>query len=317
MSIEYGKLTSGLSVGHWTRDDGATGVTVVVPDDRAIGAVDVRGGGPATRETETLDPSRAEHRVDAIVLTGGSAFGLNSAQGVMVALARLGRGHETGVHPIPIVPTAAIFDLHNTGRDDHGVPTYPPAEAGGWALDAARRSCEWGAVGVGAGAFAALHGGLEHAVKSGIGAARIDCSGASIGAIAVSNAVGDIVDVDGTPIAQSSSTADEITQSQVASNRAREHTTLVVVTTDATLDRADAFRLAVPAHDGIGIAVRPAHTSGDGDAVFVLATGNSGERAPLDLKLRLEAHVAEVVAAAIRHAVRSVAGQQRQRSVQA
>lgn len=291
-----GLLGPGVRVGHWTAPGGTTGTTVVVPDEAAIAAVDVRGNAPATRETDVLAPWRLVERVDALVLSGGSAFGLGTAQSVAQALARSGRGVPTPAGPVPIVPAACIFDLVRSDGD------WPPAEAGALALGAATGSPLWGGTGAGAGATVAKAYGTDWAVPGGIGAELVDVAGTCVGAIVVANALGDVVADDGRPVAASTAPAG----SEPASPLAGTNTTLAVVTVDAPLRAVDAYVLAQVAHDGFARCLRPSHTRYDGDAVFVLATGStpsdphSPEPDLLDAVVQI---VPGLVADATRHAV--------------
>jgi L-aminopeptidase/D-esterase-like protein len=285
----------GVRVGHVTRD--STGVTVVLFPSGSVGSAEVRGGAPATREVDLLDPSRTVTRVDAIALAGGSAFGLAAADGVMRFLADHGQGYATAAGTVPIVPTACIFDLVEA-------TDTPPGERDGYeaALGAARGGdLETGRVGAGAGATVGKWRGREWAVPGGVGVAATTVDGVRVCALAVVNALGDVVAADGTIRAGSTAPAGSPgfpTASPFEEDRA--NTTLAVVVTDAALDKAACFLLSQSAHDGFARALRPAHTRFDGDIAFAVATATAplGERAPnLDL-LRLAA--TDVVAEAIR-----------------
>ncbi|MBL1098958.1 P1 family peptidase [Streptomyces coffeae] len=288
----------GLRVGHAQRTDGGwlTGTTVVLaPEGGAVAAVDVRGGGPGTRETDALDPRNLVQRVDAIVLTGGSAFGLDSASGVAEWLEERGRGFRVGPDPsqvVPVVPAAALFDLGRGGD----WKARPGAALGREATEAAAGSergapVAQGSVGAGTGAVA---GGL----KGGIGSASVVLpSGITVAALAAVNAVGSVVDprtgvlygeiygpsAEGGPhrpgeaehaeaLRRLAMARAESERRQAASVRPPLNTTLAVVATDATLTRAQAQKLAGTAHDGLARAVRPVHLLSDGDTVFALAT---------------------------------------------
>ncbi|WKK21409.1 P1 family peptidase [Streptomyces olivoreticuli] len=292
----------GLRVGHAHRiGDGAlTGTTVVLTaGGGAIAAVDVRGGGPGTRETDALDPRNLVQHVEAIVLSGGSAFGLDAASGVMAWLEEAGRGFRVGPDPaqvVPVVPAAALFDLGRGGD----WRARPDAALGRLAAEAAARTeagapVEQGTVGAGAGAVA---GG----VKGGVGTASVVLpSGTTVAALAVVNAAGSVVEpttgalygqlaqglVD-VPAPERHRAAQEALAAarQESAKRAASsvrpplNTTLAVVATDAALTRAQAQKLAGTAHDGLARAVRPVHLLSDGDTVFALATGErplSGE----------------------------------------
>ncbi|MGI5528618.1 P1 family peptidase [Streptomyces syringium] len=286
---------AGLRVGHAQRTEGGalTGTTVVLTEEGgAVAAVDVRGGGPGTRETDALDPRNLVQRVEAVVLTGGSAFGLDAASGVVGWLEDAGRGFRVGPDPaqvVPVVPAAALFDLGRGGD----WRTRPDAALGREAVEAAART-ETGApvvqgnVGAGTGAMV---GGL----KGGIGTASVVLpSGVTVAALAAVNAVGSTVDpltgvlygrffegrveypaADRHAAAQRALDAArrESAKRSAASVRPPLNTTIAVVATDAVLTRAQAQKLAGTSHDGLARAVRPVHLLTDGDTIFALATG--------------------------------------------
>jgi L-aminopeptidase/D-esterase-like protein len=285
----------GVQVGHWT--GAGTGVTVVLCPRGTAGSVEIRGGAPAERETALLDPARAVEHIDAVVLTGGSAFGLAAADGVVAWLAERGRGFPTRGGPVPIVPTAAIYDLVESGGD------RPGRDEGRAAADAALRSraLAHGRVGAGTGATVGKWRGAEYAAPGGLGVAMTEVDDARIGALAVVNAIGDVVESDGRILAGSSAPADvpAFADPDAGFEVAAESTTLVVVTTDARCTKAECHLLAQSGHHGLAQAVRPSHTRYDGDLVLALATGVV--EGHLD-RLRLAA--ADVVAAAVRDAVR-------------
>ncbi|EDY64134.2 P1 family peptidase [Streptomyces pristinaespiralis] len=317
---------AGLRVGHaQVAGDGAlSGTTVVLaPEGGVVAAVDVRGGGPGTRETDALDPRNVVQRIEAVVLTGGSAFGLESAAGVMAWLEEQGRGVRVGPDPsqvVPVVPAACVFDLGRGGDWS----ARPDASTGRAAVEAAAATDEGapvvaGAVGAGTGAV------IGH-FKGGVGtASTVLESGITVAALVVANAVGSAVDprtgalygeliTEGVDRAALPSPAVH-TAAQLRLAEAREkngppplNTTLAVVATDADLTRAQAHKLAGTAHDGIARAVRPVHLLNDGDTVFALATGSVplAEGNPLALNDVLAAG-ADMVTRAIVHAVRSAA----------
>lgn len=280
---------AGLRVGH-ARVPGEralSGTTVVLaPAGGACAAVDVRGGGPGTRETDALDPRNLVQRIDAVVLTGGSAFGLDSAAGVMAWLEEQGRGVRVGPDPqqvVPVVPAACLFDLGRGGD----WRARPDAATGRAAVEAAARTdegspVEEGSVGAGTGAVAGQ-------LKGGIGTAStvLEGSGITVAALVVANAAGSAVDprtgvlygqyVEGR-VAYPSPEVHAAAEQRLAAAREKNgppplNTTLAVVATDADLTRAQAQKLAGTAHDGIARAVRPVHLLSDGDTVFALATG--------------------------------------------
>ena len=285
---------AGLRVGHWTGD--GTGVTVVLPPEGTVGAGEVRGGAPATREIALLEPGRTVSRVDAVVLAGGSAFGLAAADGVMRFLAERGQGFPTAGGPVPIVPAACVFDLVEEGdvrpRADHGHAAATAAADG--------QSTRTGRIGAGRGATVGKWRGREYAVPGGFGAAVARCDEAHVIAFAVVNAIGDVIADDGSIVA--GSTAPVGAPAFPVDTPFEEegaNTTLVVVATDAVCDKLACHLLAQSAHDGMARALRPAHTRFDGDLAIALATG--AVEAHLD---RLRAVAAEVVAEAIRMAPR-------------
>lgn len=256
----------GIRVGHVQRTDGGwlSGVTVVLPPPGTVGSVDVRGGGPGTHETDALDPTTLVPTVDAVVLTGGSAFGLVTAHGVQRWCEEQGRGFAVPGGVVPIVPAAAIFDL---GRG--GDFAARPGDAMGYeAAAAAAASSEHAAVGrgnVGAGTGAVIGRG---AFKGGVGTASITLdNGVVVGALAVVNALG-------MPFGSASRRADSGTSEPAGPPML--NTTLAVVATNAVLDPAECKRTASAAHAGLARALSPSHTLADGDTVFALATGAVG-----------------------------------------
>ena len=270
----------GILVGHDHRIDPdaqlgrgwATGTTVVLTPPGTVGAVDARGGAPGTRETDLLDPSNSVRHVDAVVLTGGSAYGLAAADGVMSHLEPLGRGVALEGGVVPIVPAAVIFDLPVGGWQ-----CRPDAQFGHRAAAAAGVEVGVGSVGAGAGARAGV-------LKGGVGTASMTLdSGVTVGALVVVNSAGDVVDPDtGLPwlayqIKEFGLVAPP--SDQVGAYAARHgelsplNTTIAVVATDAALSPAGCRRVAVAAHDGLARTIRPCHTPLDGDTVFALATG--------------------------------------------
>jgi len=274
----------GIRVGHFTLTQRPTGCTVIIVDGAgAAGGISQRGAAPGTRETDVLDPLNMVDKVNAIVLTGGSAFGLDAAQGVMRYLEEKGIGYKTGAGVVPIVPAAVIFDLPFGGN-----PKIRPTADCGYraAADATSGPVREGNVGVGAGATVGKLGRAEDhrtPMKSGVGSASITLpSGLIVSAIVAVNAVGDIIDpASGKVVAgvrnRDGTFADARLMlrggASVATPRAGENTTIAVVATNARLTKTQAGRLALMADDGLARAIAPSHTQGDGDTVFGLATG--------------------------------------------
>lgn len=255
----------GMLVGHWTDPVAATGVTVVVPPEPNVTAVDIRGAAPGTRETALLAPGMKVETVQAIVLAGGSAFGLAAADGVVRALEEEGRGHRTFAGVVPIVPAAILFDL---GIGDGTV--RPDAAAGRHAYRSATADpVAMGSVGAGTGAVVAGWRGFEHLRKGGIGSASEAVGGVVVGALVVVNAVGDVFTLEGEPLTGGG----PVPAGGPVAPRPLENTTLVVVATDAAFDRPALMRLCVSAHDALAVCLRPSHTRYDGDAVFAISCG--------------------------------------------
>lgn len=263
----------GVSVGHAQRttDGWRTGVTAVIPPPGTVGAVDVRGGGPGTHETDALAPGTLVDTVDAVALCGGSAYGLIAAHGVQRWCEEHGRGFTVGAHPsgdplvVPIVPAAAIFDL---GRG-HDVRTRPD-EAMGYAAAAAASTGPFARGYVGAGTGARSQAGTG---PGGIGTATVHLgAGVVVAALVVVNAAGAVYDESGQVMAQPGPGQADPAQPGT-SQPAPLNTTLAVVATTARLDVAAATRMAGAGHDGLARAIRPVHTVTDGDTVFALATG--------------------------------------------
>jgi L-aminopeptidase/D-esterase-like protein len=270
-----------------------SGVTVVLLPEGTTGSCEVRGGAPASRETALLDPTKLVEHVDAVVLSGGSAFGLAAADGVMSALARVGRGFKSSAGAVPIVPTAAIFDLVASG----GV--RPTAADGAEALAAASldEPPSFGRVGAGAGATVGKWRGGMHGVPGGMGGASARIGDATVGALAVVNAIGDVIDAAGRIIAGSTADASVGAYPDPPLGPG-ENTTLVVVATDARCTKVQCHLLAQSAHEGLARSLSPVATRFDGDIAFGLATG------AVDVHFdRLRLGVVEAVASAVRSAV--------------
>jgi L-aminopeptidase/D-esterase-like protein len=268
----------GIKVGHWTDRRAATGCTVVLCEKGAVGGVDVRGAAPGTRETDLLRPGTLVQEVHAVLLSGGSAFGIDAASGVMRWCEEQGIGLRFGGARVPIVPAAILFDL-GIGRSD----VRPGPEAGYAAASAAKagRIAE-GSVGAGTGATVARVAGPSSSVKSGIGMASEEVQdGLLIGAIVAVNAGGEIVDsstgsVLAGPRRPEGGFQDTLAVIRAGRSQLRpgENTTVGVVATNARLSKEQTNRLATVAHDGYARAIRPAHTMTDGDVIFALATGD-------------------------------------------
>ncbi len=291
----------GVLAGHWT--GAATGATVVVFPPGTVGSVEIRGGAPATRETAVLDPLATVEVVDAVVLTGGSAFGLAAADGVMRALAEQGRGFPTRGGPVPIVPAAAIFDLVVAGDERPGPDEGRAALA--TALDPDGPALTTGRVGAGRGASVAKWRGQEHGATGGLGSASARDGDLVVGALVVVNAVGDVVDADGTPIVASRAPSDAPGFPEEApfeetpfEGQSGTNTTIAVVATNARCTKVECHLLARSANHGLARSIHPSHTRHDGDLAFVCATGTVD--AHLD---RLRVMVTDVTAAAVRDAV--------------
>lgn len=297
---------AGLKIGHATDEEYHTGCTVFLCPDATVGSVDIRGPAPGSRESALLALDKPIDKVNAVVLTGGSAFGLATADGVMRYLAERGIGHITPIRPIPIVPAAVVYDLF-LGRGER----LPDAEMGYAACLAAYEGNNvQGNVGAGTGVTVGKWGGPQRMMKGGFGLAGIEIGELVIGAAAVVNAIGDVVNVDGTVLAGAYQPDGSWLVETDPLRRFPErppatlglNTTLVVVATNARLTKAEANRLVQRAHDGLAIAIRPVHTTHDGDTAFALATGKV--EAPFDV---LANAAVDIVSEAIRNAVRHAA----------
>ena len=296
----------GIRVGHHTDRRRATGCTVIIADAGATAGVDVRGAAPGTRETDLLAPCNLVDRVHAIMLAGGSAFGLDAASGAMRYLEERGIGIDVGVAKVPIVPAAVLFDL------DSGDPRIrPDADAGYQACVAASANPPAeGSVGAGAGATVGKLFGRRRAMKGGLGSAALTVDGLTVGAIVAVNAVGDVTDpATGRVLAGARSADGGSLLDTRAALLAGElpvaplegtATTIGCVATDAVLTKAQAQRIARQAHDGLARTINPVHTSYDGDTLFALGTGAAERSGNL---LLLGVLAAEVVAIAVQRAV--------------
>ena len=292
----------GVRVGHWTAPEGHTGCTVVLPPQGSLGAIAIRGGAPGTREAAALGPNGNVKECHAVVLSGGSAFGLATADGVSAWCEANGIGYDKTVARIPIVGAAIVFDLRDKGASRPGA-------------DSGRAACEvatgddpaMGSVGVGAGCTVGKTGGIEYRVKGGQGWAVVRDSGVTVGALMAVNALGDVVDEHGDVLAGSRAPADVVrfpAGGLPLPPPVLESTVIGCLVTDATLNKHEAARAADLAHSGIARAVSPAHTTFDGDALFLLCAQR------VEASIDLVAHLGSLaVAAAIRAAVRAVAGE--------
>ncbi|MCZ2291673.1 MAG: P1 family peptidase [Burkholderiales bacterium] len=303
-----GSLTdvAGLSVGHHTRSDRPTGCSVVLCPQGVVCGVDQRGGAPGTRETDLLKSENTVERVHAVLLTGGSAFGLDAAGGVMRWLDEHGHGIAVGPARVPIVPAAVLFDLWV------GDARIRPGADDGYAacIAASTAAPAQGRVGAGAGATVGKLFGPERAMKGGIGSASIRLGAFTVAALVAVNAVGDVIGEDGQVLAGARGadgrslvrTSERLLAGegpmQIMSGMA---TTIGVVATDALLSKAQANKLAALAHHGLSRAIDPI-TVHDGDTLFALATGGTARSGDLSA---LGAMAAEAVARAIRNAVRA------------
>lgn len=267
----------GIRVGHDTDLEGGTGCTVILCDTAAMGGVDVRGGAPATRETDLLRPMSLVEGVNAVLLTGGSAFGLDAASGVVRYLEERGIGYDTGVARVPIVPAAGIFDLafgSSNARPD-AAAGYRACQRANQANQTNHAAVAQGTVGAGTGATVGKMAGPEHMMKGGLGSASVQLSdGTVVGAIVVVNALGDVIDPSTQKVvagARSPSGAGFL------ANNPFGNTTIAVIATSAALTKEQANKVAQMAHNGLAQAIRPAHTMFDGDTVFALALGPSSQ----------------------------------------
>jgi L-aminopeptidase/D-esterase-like protein len=283
----------GITVGHWTDEVALTGCTVLLPPPGTVASCEVRGGAPGTRGTDILQPGTIVDEAHAIVLTGGSAFGLASAGGVERYLEERGIGSEIGPVRVPTVPAAVIFDL------GVGDPSRRPGiEEGYAACVAASAEVPEGRVGAGTGATVAKLWGPECSVPGGLGTWAVRDGDLLVGALFVVNAVGEVVGEDGEVLAGPRLEPGERREDLVEQLRPRGNTTIGVVATNATLPKSDVRRLATVANEALDVAIRPAHTIFDGDTVFTLATCRFG--GTLDEVADL---VEPVVTTAVRRAV--------------
>ncbi|MFO7693989.1 MAG: P1 family peptidase [Vicinamibacterales bacterium] len=302
---------AGLKVGQQTLEARPTGCTIVLAEGGAVAGVDVRGAAPGTRETDLLNPLNLVDRVHAIVLSGGSAFGLDAASGVMRYLEERKIGFHTTYGVVPIVPAAILFDL---GVGDSKV--RPGADCGySAAASASAGPIEEGNVGAGAGATIGKMMGMERAMKGGLGTAAITLpDGLVVAALVAVNAYGDVIDpatgrvVAGVRTADGRGLADARVLLRTGAALKRpigENSTIGVVATNATLTKTQAAKVAQMAHDGLARSITPVHSLSDGDTLFALATGTLAGEADVS---RIGALAAEAVADAVLRAVRAARG---------
>jgi len=305
----FGSITDvrGIRVGHYTDARRPTGCTVILFEEGAVAGVDVRGSAPGTRETDLLNPINTVQQINAIVLSGGSAYGLDTASGVMQFLEERKIGFHVGSIVVPIVPAAILFDLQI------GDPKIHPAAAAGYtACQAASNSnIPEGSVGAGAGATVGKFFGHALAMKSGIGTASwtVGQQGLVVGAIVAVNAAGDVIDRRTGKILAGArrpdgpgflNTMDQFMRGAIGKPRLGSNTTIGVIATNAALTKAEATKVAQMAHDGLARTINPVHTLSDGDTLFAAGTGSSRERHDVSL---IGAIAAEVVAHAVNRAV--------------
>ncbi|MEW5798034.1 MAG: P1 family peptidase [Bacteroidota bacterium] len=290
----------GITVGHYTDEQNITGCTVILCPPNTMASCDVRGSSPGSRELALLAPDKQMQEIHAILLSGGSAFGLGAANGVMKYLVDNNIGYKTPWALVPIVPSAIIFDL-NIGSST----VFPTQENAYQASAGASADFEQGSVGAGTGAVVGKWSGFQNAMKGGIGSASVKIGDVVVGALAVVNSVGDVVNANGSVLAGARVDGKFLGESQRLHHFNNEHlltrntnTTLVVVATNARFNKIDTHRIAQRAHDGMSRAIIPCHTTFDGDVTFALSCGD--KKASIDLVAEMGA---EATASAIRNAV--------------
>ena len=300
----------GFRTGHAQNAAGMTGCTVLLADDDMAAAVDVRGGGPASRETELLAPTAACERIHALLLSGGSAFGLAAADGVMRYLEERGRGFDTGFAKVPLVCASCLYDL------EIGDASVSPDAGMGYAacIDAERNAGECGCVGAGTGCTVGKLNGTDSMMKSGLGSFAVRIGDVMVGALVAVNALGDVFDIDtGARIAgmlspdkrrfAESEEALFRTCERRADNLFTGNTTIGAVVTNAAFSKSQLKKIASMAHNGLARTIRPVHTSADGDSIYALSTGHV--RANQDAVGTL---AALVMGKAVNRAVRAATG---------
>lgn len=308
MQTSSGCLTDveGIKVGHYTETRRPTGCTVILTESGAVAGVDVRGSAPGTRETDLLNPLNTVEKVHGIVLAGGSAFGLEAADGAMQYLEEQKAGYPTRVGRVPIVPAAILYDL-----DLGDARVRPDKRSGYLACKAAKtHACEEGNVGAGAGATVGKLFGIDRAMKSGLGTASVRVGPIIVAALVAVNAAGDVLDPATGAILAGARTADGkqlansmelLRQGRYGSSKpSAENTTIGVVATNVALAKVQTAKMAQMAHDGLARCINPVHTPLDGDTLFAISTGGLSTVANLTL---LGSLAAEVVAQAVCRAV--------------
>ena len=306
----------GVLVGHWTSDRRPTGCTVVLTEAGAVAGVDVRGGGPGTRETDLLRPEASVERAHGVCLSGGSAYGLAAADGVMRYLESRDVGFRTGRGVVPIVPAAILYDL-GVGDD----PTVRPDAESGFAAarSASDKPVLQGNIGAGAGATVGKLLGSSRSMKGGLGSASIRLpDGVVVGALVAVNALGDVVDPATGEILAGARTreGDDLADAAARIREGRgfrppnpvENTTLGVVAVNVRWTQAQAVKVAQMAHDGLARSIRPVHMPFDGDTIFTLGVGEAGEPVDLGRLGLIGALAADAMALAVIAAVRSARG---------
>lgn len=313
LAPDAGAITdvSGIEVGHFSDPRRPTGCTVILAREGAVAGVDVRGAAPGTRETDLLAPGNFVQQVHAVMLAGGSAWGLAAADGAMQWLEEHGIGFDVRFGTLPIVPAAVLFDL------PVGDARIRPDAAAGYAACAAASTAApaEGNVGAGSGALVGKLFGVQRAMKGGVGTASITVNGVTVGALIACNALGDVLDPDTAQVVAGARTEDGLALLDTRRALLRgdlprpllagTNTTLGVVATDAVLSKVQANRLAAVAHDGLARAINPVHTMSDGDTLFALATGRVPLEGDAPGMTVLGTMAAEVVARATLRAVRA------------
>ncbi len=300
-----GHFPDGFSIGHWTDAAGLTGCTVILCPPKTVCGCDVRGNSPGSRELALLASEKSMQEVHAVLLSGGSAFGLAAADGVMRFLEERGIGYQTPWARVPIVPAAVVFDLNI------GDARARPSSAAGYEAcrNASAEGEDSGSIGAGVGATVGKWAGLETRMRGGLGMATMVHESLRVTSVAVVNAVGDVLDEGGKVLAGARDRQGRWMAAEDAFRRMRlsranplqmTNTTLVAVLTNARLSKVDANRIAQRGHDGLARAIKPVHTMFDGDVVFAL--GGGGVEVPVDL---IAEAGAETAARAIRQGVRA------------